>query len=67
MNTARKVGDRIVMLMPLSRLKPDEPQIIFDGTPKELAETRDRRVQQFVNGEAGERLMELRSEYAGGF
>ena len=67
MNTARKVGDRIVMLMPLSRLQPDESQIIFDGTPQELAATRDRRVQQFVNGEAGERLMELRSDYAGGF
>ncbi len=60
MNTARKVGDRIVMLMPTGRLEPKENQIIFDGTPEELARTRDRRVQQFVNGEAGERLMELR-------
>jgi len=61
MHTARKVGDRIVMLFPLSRLEPDEPQIIFDGTPDELKNVRDRRVRQFVNGEAGERLMELRT------
>lgn len=61
MITARKVADRIVMLLPLSRVDPDENQIIFDGTPEELAACRDRRVQQFVNGEAGERLMELRA------
>lgn len=62
MNTAKKVGDRIVMLMPLARLQKGEPQIIFDGTPEELSQTRDRRVQQFVNGEAGERLMEMRGQ-----
>ena len=48
------------MLMPIARLENDEPQIIFDGKPDELDESRDRRVRQFVNGEAGERLMELR-------
>ena len=61
MNTARKVADRIIMLFPLSRLQPGESQIIFDGTPEELDRVRDRRVRQFVNGEAGERLMELRA------
>ena len=61
MTTARKVADRIVMLLPLSRVDPDESQIIFDGTPEELDACRDRRVQQFVNGEAGERLMEMRA------
>jgi phospholipid/cholesterol/gamma-HCH transport system ATP-binding protein len=60
MSSARKVADRIVMLFPLSRLGPDEPQIIFDGPPKELDRTEDRRVIQFINGEAGERLMEMR-------
>ena len=60
MNTARKVGDRIIMLMPLANLDDDEPQVIFDGTPEELNQTNDRRVRQFVNGEAGERLIELR-------
>ncbi len=61
MNTARKVADRIVMIFPLSRLEEGEPQIIFDGTPEELESVRDRRVRQFVKGEAGERLMELRA------
>jgi phospholipid/cholesterol/gamma-HCH transport system ATP-binding protein len=60
MNSARKVADRIVMLYPLSRLRPDEPQIIFDGPPEELDQTDDRRVIQFINGQAGERLMEMR-------
>ena len=61
MGTARKVADRVVMLLPLDRLETDENQIIFDGTIAELEACRDRRVQQFINGEAGERLMELRA------
>ena len=61
MHTARKVADRIVMLYPLTRLEPDEPQIIYDGPPTGLDTCRDRRVRQFVNGEAGQRLMELRA------
>lgn len=60
MHTARKVADRVVMLYPLSRLADDEPQIIFDGPPSELDRTGDRRVSQFVKGEAGERISELR-------
>jgi phospholipid/cholesterol/gamma-HCH transport system ATP-binding protein len=59
MNTARKVADRVVMLYPLSRLGPDEPQIIFEGSPRELDAERDPRVSQFVRGEAGERLIEM--------
>ncbi len=62
MHTARKVADRVIMLYPLSRLQPDEPQIIFDGTPDELEQVRDRRVRQFVTGEAGERIMEMRAQ-----
>lgn len=62
MHTARKVADRVVMLYPLSRLSSDEPQIIFDGPPSELDRTGDRRVTQFVKGEAGERIMELQGE-----
>jgi phospholipid/cholesterol/gamma-HCH transport system ATP-binding protein len=63
-NTARKVADRVVMLMPFDRLEPDEAQIIFEGTIAEMNACRDRRVQQFINGEAGERLMELRANHA---
>ena len=61
MHTARKVADRVVMLIPRQRLDPGENQVIFDGSVRELENCRDRRVQQFVNGEAGERLMEMRS------
>lgn len=59
MNTAQKVADRVVMLYPLPRLKPTESQIIFDGTPDEIMECKDKRVSQFVRGEAGERLQEM--------
>ncbi len=60
MHTARKVADRVIMVYPLSRLEPDEPQIIFDGKPELLDRSGDPRVTQFVQGEAGERLMEMR-------
>ena len=59
MRTAQKVADRVVMLYPLSRLRPGEPQILFDGPPDQLDAAADRRVTQFVRGEAGERLMEM--------
>ena len=62
MRTARKVADRVVMLYPTSRLATGESQIIFDGPPSEMDRTEDSRVVQFVRGEAGERLMEMRSE-----
>jgi phospholipid/cholesterol/gamma-HCH transport system ATP-binding protein len=62
MKTALKVADRIVMLYPLSRLEPDEHQIIFDGTPQEIMQSKDKRVSQFVRGEAGERREEMQTE-----
>jgi phospholipid/cholesterol/gamma-HCH transport system ATP-binding protein len=65
MHTARKVSDRVIMLYPLSRLEPGEGQILFDGPPSELDTSPDRRVRQFVHGEAGERLMELRQQRNG--
>ncbi|MCI0380829.1 MAG: ATP-binding cassette domain-containing protein [Gemmataceae bacterium] len=54
MKTALKVADRIVMLYPLSRLRPGELQILFDGAPQEVSACLDPRVQQFLRGEAGE-------------
>ena len=60
MNTARKVADRIIMLYPLPRLAADESQIVFSGTAAELDQSRDPRVQQFVEGNAGTRLTELK-------
>ncbi len=59
MRTARKVADRVVMLYPFSRLAKGENQVIYDGPPEGLDKTKDKRVRQFVEGEAGERLMEL--------
>ena len=64
MNTARKVADRVIMLYPLFRLKAEEPQIVFDGTIADLDRSRDPRIRQFVEGRAGDRLMELREEQA---
>jgi phospholipid/cholesterol/gamma-HCH transport system ATP-binding protein len=59
LKTVYKVADRIVMFYPLSRLGPDEPQVLFDGTPDELRRCPLPRVRQFVEGQAGERLTEL--------
>ena len=59
MKTAQKVADRVVMLYPLPRLQATDSQIIFDGTPEEIMESKDKRVSQFVRGEAGERLLEM--------
>jgi phospholipid/cholesterol/gamma-HCH transport system ATP-binding protein len=62
MTTARKVADRVVMLYPLARLAPDEPQILFDGPPSQLDASKDRRVTQFIRGEAGDRMMEIEEQ-----
>ena len=59
MKTVTKVADRVVMLYPLVRLAPNEPQIIYDGPPEDVENAADPRVRQFVRGEAGERLREL--------
>jgi phospholipid/cholesterol/gamma-HCH transport system ATP-binding protein len=62
MRTAQKVAQRVVMLYPLARLRPGEPQVLFDGSPQEIERAADRRITQFVRGEAGERLVEMRQE-----
>ena len=59
MSTVRKTADRLVMFYPLSRLNPHEPQIVFEGTTNQAFASPDRRVSQFVNGQAGERILEL--------
>jgi phospholipid/cholesterol/gamma-HCH transport system ATP-binding protein len=60
MKTVTKVADRVVMFYPLARLGDGEPQILFDGSPEELRANPDPRVRQFIEGEARERLAELR-------
>ena len=59
MRTARKVADRVLMFYPRSRLTPEDNQVIYDGPPSELEHADDRRVRQFVHGEAGELMNEL--------
>jgi phospholipid/cholesterol/gamma-HCH transport system ATP-binding protein len=52
LKTVQKVADRVVMLFPLSRLEPGQPQILFDGPPAELERCPEPRVRQFVEGKA---------------
>jgi phospholipid/cholesterol/gamma-HCH transport system ATP-binding protein len=59
MTTVRKVADRVVMLYPVARLEPDEPQIIYQGPADGAFSASDPRVSQFVHGQAGERIREL--------
>jgi phospholipid/cholesterol/gamma-HCH transport system ATP-binding protein len=66
MSTVRKVADRVVMLYPLARLKPDEPQVLYDGPADGLEDHPDARVRQFVRGEAGERLREMAGQRSAG-
>ncbi|AMV28245.1 putative ABC transporter ATP-binding protein [Gemmata sp. SH-PL17] len=60
LRTVHKCASRVVMLYPRSRLKPDDKQILYDGPPTGLAQADDARVRQFVEGEARDRLTELR-------
>jgi len=62
MRTARKVADRVLMFYPQQRLAENECQVLFDGSPSDLEHADDRRVRQFVRGEAGERLNEMAQE-----
>ncbi|MEN6459069.1 MAG: ABC transporter ATP-binding protein [Thermoguttaceae bacterium] len=62
MRTAQKVADRVVMLYPLARLDAEDSQMIYDGPADRIEEAADPRVSQFVRGEAGGRLMEMRQQ-----
>jgi phospholipid/cholesterol/gamma-HCH transport system ATP-binding protein len=62
MRTVQRVADRVVMLYPLARLNPGEPQVVYDGPVAGLDTTADARVRQFVAGHAGDRITELRGE-----
>jgi len=53
MKIAQKVADRVIMLYPLARIAAGERQVLFDGSPGELAASPDPRVIHFVRGEAG--------------
>ncbi|WP_146390683.1 ABC transporter ATP-binding protein [Allorhodopirellula solitaria] len=59
MRTARKVADRVIMFFPRRMLDAGQSQILFDGPPSGLEHAEDRRVRQFVRGEAGDRIREM--------
>jgi phospholipid/cholesterol/gamma-HCH transport system ATP-binding protein len=65
LKTVEKVADRVIMLYPLARLTPGEPQILYDGPAEGLEDCHDSRVRQFVRGEAGERLREMAQQRGG--
>jgi phospholipid/cholesterol/gamma-HCH transport system ATP-binding protein len=60
LRTVQKCASRVVMLYPRSRLGADERQVLYDGPPNGLATAEDPRVRQFVEGEARDRLTELK-------
>jgi phospholipid/cholesterol/gamma-HCH transport system ATP-binding protein len=62
MRTVHKAADRVVMLYPLARLTPGDPQVVYDGPTEGLETSADQRVRQFVAGQAGDRITELRGE-----
>ena len=63
MKNAMKVADRIVMLYPLSRLDVRRTANHFRRhARRKSTKVNDKRVSQFVRGEAGERLMEMREQ-----
>jgi phospholipid/cholesterol/gamma-HCH transport system ATP-binding protein len=62
MQTVRRVADRVVMLLPLARVGTEAPQVIFDGPPDALERSADKRVAQFVRGEAGDRIKEMQNK-----
>jgi phospholipid/cholesterol/gamma-HCH transport system ATP-binding protein len=48
LRSACKVADRIIMLSPLTKLQPEEPQIVFDGTPTAFNSSANRHVKKFT-------------------
>ncbi|HEY1187631.1 MAG TPA: ATP-binding cassette domain-containing protein [Gemmata sp.] len=60
LRTVEKCASRVVMLYPRARLQPDERQVLYDGPAMGLPSADDARVRQFIQGEARDRLTELR-------
>ena len=62
MRTAQKVADRVVMLYPLGGWSGTSRRSSTTARRSRSNAAADRRVTQFVRGEAGERLMEMRQQ-----
>lgn len=48
LRSAHRVADRIIMLAPIAKLQPEEPQIVFDGSSSDFFQSDNKRVLQFV-------------------
>jgi phospholipid/cholesterol/gamma-HCH transport system ATP-binding protein len=48
MKTVERCADRVIMLHPLSQLRADESQILFDGSVDELKASSDPRIRRFL-------------------
>lgn len=48
MTTVRHVADHVIMLFPLAKLRPEEPQVVFSGTSDDVFASSDPRVAPFV-------------------
>ena len=59
MKTVRKVADHVAMISPLKQLPQNSSQLLFEGTTDELFQAEDWRVRNFVEGIAGDRLIDL--------
>ncbi|MDO5308172.1 MAG: ATP-binding cassette domain-containing protein [Planctomycetia bacterium] len=59
MKSAIKVANRLVMLYPHPLLGPEQPQVIFDGSAQEIWRCQDKRVWQFIRGQAGDRIRDM--------
>lgn len=52
LRTVREVCERAVMIAPVRGLGPDDPQLIYDGSPGGLQDFGDERVRRFVAGQS---------------
>lgn len=50
MRTVERVADRVVMLAPCRELRPDESQVLFEGSVAKLFDNTDPRIAEFVRG-----------------
>lgn len=51
LRTVRRVADRVILMYPRGRLVDHENQIIFDGTPEQLAASSEERIREYTGDE----------------
>ena len=63
MRTVERVADRVVMLAPCRGLRPDESQVLFEGSVARLFGNTDPRIAEFVRGGSLEMSAGLRVDH----